>query len=78
MTTATPTLPGHPATPAGPTAPQAALALIRDQSVSVEDLARYFGQSETWAAGLVDAVCEDCDVSAGFDDTEIPPAERDE
>lgn len=56
----------------------AALTLIRDESVTVTDLAHHFGESETWAAGLLDAVTGDQDWSLMFDGSDIPQNERDD
>lgn len=60
-----------------PNATEAALTLIRDESVTVADLARYFGQSETWGAGLVHAVIGDDDFAftASEDGYDPSPAE---
>lgn len=65
-------------TPATVNATQAALATIRDESLTVLELARHFGESETWAAGLIDAVTGDQDWSTMFDGMDVSQAERDE
>lgn len=63
-------------TPA-PNATDAALALVRDDNVTLAELARYFGQSETWAAGLVHVVIGDDDFAfaASMDGYDPSPAE---
>lgn len=43
------------------TATQAALTLIRNENTTLEQLARYFGESEAFAAGVVESVTGDQD-----------------
>ena len=44
-----------------------ALAMIRDESITLDQLARYFCESEAFAAGLVDIVTGDQDWRLMFD-----------